>query len=213
MKSRELLKRKMLILDPVIFESVSNFKLNLNEFLLLAFFLNNDYSEFDLKKVSLYLKMDEKDVLVSFNSLIKKNAITLETKKDGNGKMSEYVSADVFYDSVELNVNSGNNDEKKNIFSIFENEFSRTLSSMEYEIINNWIDEKKYSEELIIGALKESVFSGASNLRYIDKILYEWNKNGFKSMKEVSGHLLKKSHNKEEKKELYDYDWLSDENN
>lgn len=212
MKPKELYKRKMMILDPVILKSVFNFELNINEFLLLLYFLNEEDCEFNIEKVSSYLNIADKEVLVCFNSLIKKQVITIDTRKDSNGKMSEFVNTDIFYDSI--GINAKDNADKQNIFSTFENEFSRTLSSMEYEIINNWLDEKKYPEELIIGALKEAVFSGTSNLRYIDKILFEWNKKGFRSMLDVNGHLLKKDSNKNNsKEELYDYDWLSDENN
>lgn len=211
MNMKELLKRKIMLVDPIVLESVSKYKLDVYEFLLLLYFINNDSCIFDLKNISSYLTIDEKTLLVSFNSLVKKKIISVATKKNENGKMSEYINADNFYDEIVLDINN-NNDDHNDIFALFEKEFCRTLSSMEYEIINNWIEEKKYPQELIVSALKEAVFSGANNLRYIDKILFEWNKKGFKNLKDVDNHLAKK--NKSEKpQELYDYDWLSDENN
>ena len=81
---------------------------------------------------------------------------------------------------------------------------------MEYEIINAWL-EHNYSEELIIGALKEAVYNGVRNLRYIDKILYEWNKKGFKTMNDVNNHLEKREIREKEDSELFDYNWLDDE--
>ena len=56
---------------------------------------------------------------------------------------------------------------------------------MDYEIINAWIS-NGYSEELITAALNEAVYNGVTNLRYIDKILYEWNKKGIKSAKDIN---------------------------
>jgi DNA replication protein DnaD len=47
------------------------------------------------------------------------------------------------------------------------------------------------NEDLIIGALKEATYNGVSNLRYIDKIIYEWGKKGFKNMNDVNNHLNK----------------------
>ena len=69
------------------------------------------------------------------------------------------------------------------------------------------------SEELIIEALKEATYNGVSNLRYIDKILYEWGKKGFKNKKDVENHLKRKneSENKEDKTLLFEYNWLEDE--
>ena len=79
---------------------------------------------------------------------------------------------------------------------------------MEYEIINGWI-QTNISKDLIIGALKEAVYNGVNNFRYIDKIIYEWNKKGFKSMEDVNNHLEKKEEKNYE--DLFDYDWLNDE--
>jgi len=80
---------------------------------------------------------------------------------------------------------------------------------MEYEIINAWL-EKDFSEELILGALKEAVYNGVSSLRYIDKILYEWQKKGYNTLKEVNEGLTKKNE-KKAPVELFDYNWLEDE--
>ena len=96
------------------------------------------------------------------------------------------------------------------IFTTFESEFGRTLAPMEYEIINSWLD-TGYDKELIISALKEAVFNGVFKLNYIDKILYEWNKKGIKTPKDIEKDKVKYSKKKEEKKELYDYNWLEDE--
>lgn len=62
----------------------------------------------------------------------------------------------------------------KNIFTIFETEFARPLSPMEYETISIWLDQDQYKEELILMALREAVFAGKLHFRYIDRILVEW---------------------------------------
>ena len=40
-------------------------------------------------------------------------------------------------------------------------------------------------EEIIISGLREAVFSGVNNFRYIDKILSEWSKKGIDSIDKV----------------------------
>ena len=79
------------------------------------------------------------------------------------------------------------------------------------EIINNWFD-SGLSEELVTLALKEATYNGVSNLRYIDKIIYEWGKKGIKTKEDVEKD-RKKFKSNSKKKELFDYDWLNDENN
>ena len=71
------------------------------------------------------------------------------------------------------------------IFSKFENEFARSLSPIEYETINNWLN-NNVSEEIIASALKEAVINGVTNLRYIDKIIYEWTRKSKKPENEES---------------------------
>jgi DNA replication protein len=70
---------------------------------------------------------------------------------------------------------------EQNVFVLFEKEFGRPLSPMELETLKIWIDEDRQSPELILTALKESVLSGKLNFRYIDRILFEWKKNGITS--------------------------------
>ena len=96
-----------------------------------------------------------------------------------------------------INEPDNNSEEKTNLYDNFEKEFGRTLSPMEYQLISGWLD-SNYSEEIINCALKEAVFNGVSNLKYIDKILYEWSKKGITKKED----------------ELYsddEYDWLNDE--
>lgn len=64
--------------------------------------------------------------------------------------------------------------EQSDIFTAFENEFGRPLSPMEYESITSWLDQDRYSEELILMALREAVFAGKLHFRYIDRILINW---------------------------------------
>ncbi len=71
--------------------------------------------------------------------------------------------------------------QEQNVFVRFEKEFGRPLSPMELETLKIWMDEDQQSPELILSALKESVLSGKLNFRYIDRILFEWKKNGINS--------------------------------
>ena len=62
---------------------------------------------------------------------------------------------------------------------------------MEYEFINAWIN-SGMNEDIIKEALKEATYNGVSNLRYIDKIIYEWKKKGYKTVEQVRNNKFKK---------------------
>lgn len=185
-------------------------KLSLEEFLMLTYF-DNDYSNFlNIDELSKNLGISGEKAYEVFTSLLSKKIIDIKTEKDIEGRMIEKVSLDGFYKMI---IEDEKEEEKKainnDIYTEFEQEFGRPISSMEYEIINAWL-QHNYTEELILGALKEAVYNGVKNFRYIDKILYEWNKKGFKTMNDVNNH-LQRSDEKKEESELFDYNWLDDE--
>lgn len=77
------------------------------------------------------------------------------------------------------------------LFSIFEQEFGRLLSPMECETISAWVDQDRYTDEIIRFALKEAVFAGKLSLRYIDRILIEWSRNRVTNADEARAHSQK----------------------
>jgi DNA replication protein len=77
------------------------------------------------------------------------------------------------------------------IFTVFEKEFARPLSPMECETISAWLDTDGYSPELVKTALKEAVFAGKVHLRYIDRILLEWNRNRVRTTEEAKAYTRK----------------------
>lgn len=185
-------------------------KLSLEEFIMLTYF-DNDYNSYlNMDELSKNIGLSSEKAYETFTSLLSKKLIDVKTEKDIEGRMIEKVCLDNFYTMiVEEKQNIIKEEKKTDIYTEFEKEFARPITSMEYEIIGAWL-EHNYSEELIVGALKEAVYNGVRNLRYIDKILYEWNKKGFKTMEDVNNHLIKREPKKEES-ELFDYNWLDDE--
>ncbi len=201
---------KKFVTNSLFIKKALEFKLSLEEFLMLTYF-DNDYNSYlNIEELSDNLGLPLEEAYKIFNNLLSKKLITVETKKDVEGRMIETVSLDSFYDIISKDKKEEKKtQEKQDIYSIFEKEFGRPITSMEVEIINAWL-EKNYSEELIIGALKEAVYNGVCKLNYIDKILYEWSKKNFKSMSDVNSYMQNKPE-KEEKKELFDWDWLNND--
>jgi DNA replication protein len=202
---------KKFVIEANFIEEANMLNLSLHEFLLLMYFENSDDSTFDLDKISNKLKIDKNSILEAYDKLLSNNIITLIQEKDELGRRTERVSLDNFYKSqAEIKKEEKKEKLKEDIFSTFEKEFKRPLSSMEVEIIKAWLD-KMYSEELILEALKEAVYNGATNIRYVDTILYEWNKNNLKTKEDVEKHLQNRYKEKKlEDTALYDYNWLED---
>lgn len=207
---KSIFLNKKFVTNSIFIKKALELKLSLEEFLMLTYFDNDFNSYLNIEELSKHLGLSIEVAYQTFNNLLKKKLITIDTKKDIEGRMIESISLDGFFDMiVDEKKEEKKISEKTDIYASFEREFGRTITSMEYEIINAWLD-KNYSEEMILGALKEAVYNGVSNLRYIDKILFEWNKKGFKNMEDVSNYLQNKN-TKSEKKELFDYDWVNND--
>ena len=75
--------------------------------------------------------------------------------------------------------------EETDIYTTFEQEFGRPLSPLECESLAMWLDQDDHNATIIKAALREAVISGKLNFRYIDRILFEWKKNGVKTIEDA----------------------------
>lgn len=202
---------KKLVAETIFIKEALKENLSLNEFLLLLYFDNSFDLVFDIKVVAKTLNMSEEQVLEAYSNLMKKKLIKVKAEKDGYGKVIEKVCLDNFYNEIKTDVkNSEIESSKEDIFSIFESNFGRSLSPMDYEIINAWID-RGFSEELVIAALNEAVYNGVPNLRYIDKVLYDWNKKGYKTVDDVNNRFKEdKQNDKLFETSVLNFDWLNE---
>lgn len=73
----------------------------------------------------------------------------------------------------------------KQIVSEFERELGRFLSPFELEDLEKTVKEDKTDIDLIREALKEAVFNGKTNWKYIQAILRNWRKEGITNLYQV----------------------------
>lgn len=210
----KLLKNSTISVPRLLLLQYQNLKLTDRQLILLIYLLGAENSSFNPKQIGKDLKLSLSEVMEEITVLTTLGLVQLELKKIGSVR-DEVINLDGLYQKLVYVVINGVSEEKKevstDVFSTFEKEFGRTLSPMEYEIINAWLD-GDYTEELILLALKEATYNGVSNLRYIDRILHEWDKKGLKSAVDVEKDKRLFQTRKANNKELFDYDWLNDSN-
>ena len=221
LKLIEMFKQGHMVIPLFLMQNYKKFNIKLDEFIFLMYLysLGNKFV-FDPLKFSAELNLTTKDVMNYIGILSDKNFISVDVMKNEKGLMEEVVLLDNFYKKLSLitmdEVNQVSRSENSNIFEIVEKEFGRTLSPIEYEIIKAWLD-NGMDEELIKEAIKEATYNGVSNLRYIDKILYEWGKNGIKTVSDVVDNRKKRAKAREKETsdvdidEIVDWDWFDDE--
>lgn len=205
----QLLKTHDFTIHQLLFFKYQELNMTLEELHFIIYLMNTKDLAFNPKKFSSDLGTSMPEVLELVNNLVNKDLLSLDLKKEGNIR-NEYLNLDKLYNKLSfLVINEEKKESSTNLFDVFEKEFGRTLSPIEYELINGWLD-NEFSEELVKAALKEAVYNGVSNLRYIDKILYEWKKKGIKTPEDVEKNKVQFQNRKEENSEVFSYDWLND---
>ncbi|WP_283262358.1 DnaD domain-containing protein [Streptococcus dysgalactiae] len=74
---------------------------------------------------------------------------------------------------------------KKELFENFQKNWMRLLSPFEIEDIDKWIDEDNMPVEVVNEALKETVIYNAPNLRYLNRVLNNWKRQGIDTVEKV----------------------------
>ena len=193
----KILKAGTLTVPKLLITNYKELNISDQELIVLIYLINND--DFDPKTIAYDLQISSNEALTIIDSLSNKDLVKLESVTK-NGIREEYFCLDELYNKLALLlINSKEEETNSTIYDEFEREFGRTLSPMEYEIIGAWI-ESGVKEDMIKEALKEAIYNGVSNLRYIDKIIFEWQKNGKKP----------KEPKTVKREELFEYDWLND---
>ncbi|WP_018922290.1 DnaD domain-containing protein [Salsuginibacillus kocurii] len=185
---------------PVLFFDYYK-KLGLNEkevmVLFLVFRFAEDGEPFPTPDMlSERMTVSSEECMTLLRALIQRRFLAIKEEKSEAGVMSESYSLEPFYEQVvSLLCEEADhvNEEKtmqteRELYDMFERELARPLSPMETETISMWIDQDGYSFLLIRQALQEAVLAGKLNLRYIDRILFEWQKNGIKTPDEARKH-------------------------
>ena len=135
-------------------------------------------------KIHNYIRPDRYHPTMYQNE-IKQLILTNQTyeKKDDIpvvGQLSYQMDTEVRLDNSNNIYNSTTN-KQESIFEILEVEFGRPLSPMEIEVAKQWT----FPIEILKLAIKEAVTSNNCAMKYIDKILYNWEKLGVKSVKDA----------------------------
>ncbi|AYF92646.1 DnaD domain protein [Apilactobacillus bombintestini] len=136
------------------------------------------------------------------HELIQKKLMRIKTLNDRNGQSFDVYDFSLMYDKLselshqsdnsdyEINVKPNSKDtmtesDRKGVFNQIESEFGRPLSPIEIETINQWLEEDNYKPKMIELALRESVLNQVYSLKYIDRILINWEKANIKTPADV----------------------------
>lgn len=213
----EMYKCGNIVIPLYFLKHYQDLKLKLDEFIFMMYLYNmGDNILFNPGQIGEDLNISVKEVMKYISILTDKGYIKVDVEKNERGILEDILALDGFYRKISLlainNKPNENSEIDSSVFTFIEKEFGRTLSPMENEIIKSWL-ENGSTEELVKEAVKEATFNGVSNLRYIDKILYEWEKKGIKNKDDVEkNRSLHRQKDKDEPVEdIFDYNWFEED--
>lgn len=80
--------------------------------------------------------------------------------------------------------------------------FNRILTEAEMRIVDKWIDEWKFTVEMILKSFDNSTKINNPNLNYFDKILSDWHNNGLKEIDDLKKEKTEEKKAKTEKEKI-----------
>ena len=203
-----LVKDKPLFIPRILLNNYKKLGISDEELIIIMIIMSyGDKVIYDPEMFAKEINGNKRNVMMLIDSLCDKNILSITIEK--GSKKAEYITLDLLYEKLGNIVLDKEEDKEidNSIFSIFENELGRTLSPMEYEKIKEWINNN--SKEMITLALREAVLNGVSNLNYIDSILNNWKKKGYKNKEDIEKD-KKEYRTKKGKVDVFETDWLND---
>ncbi|MEK4561850.1 DnaD domain-containing protein [Staphylococcus sp. FSL K6-3157] len=222
---REQLKTRPIVIRKELLDHYNELGLNETELVILIKLLHA--SEISNKQPSIETlqqgsTLDSREITSIIQTLIQHGLLELNVNKDEEGKFTEYMNLDQFYDRLseimqqmnEKQVEHESELEFNTLFQKIEQAFGRPLSPYEIETLNQWLDIDKHDLSVIQAALNEAESQNKMSFKYIDRILLNWKKNNVKTIEDSKK--ISRQFNQPKMKHTVSkvpkFDWLNGEN-
>lgn len=159
------------------------------------------------EKIAANTNLTVGDVGNLIQRLIDRNYLAIEQVKDSENRIGNKYSLNKLYDALDKYLDKNiliKDKNRENTVSVINNsddsplnyltrkvevEFGRYLSPIEREEVAQWLSVDHYSPEMIELALREAVLSQAYSLKYIDRVLLNWQRHNLKTTEEIERYL------------------------
>ncbi|QZZ02497.1 DnaD domain-containing protein [Staphylococcus arlettae] len=163
--------------------------------------------------------LEARQITAVIQNLIQHDLLSLEVHKNEEGKFTEYMDLEQFYEKLsqilEQETIAIQNDTDElafnTLFQQIEQAFGRPLSPYEMETLNQWIDVDQHDLTVIQAALDEAMSQDKLNFKYLDRILLNWKKHNVKTIEDSKQ--ISRQYNqpkmKQTVKDIPKFDWLN----
>lgn len=150
----------------------------------------------DVRTIAKNLGTKERQVFEQLHQMMINHLVEQKMRKMEDGKEDAIYDFSLLINKLALlnendqaaTVKVENTNNRVETFNQLEAEFGRPLSSMELQIVNDWLDKDNYSAIMIKLALRQAVMNSALNLQYMDRILQSWDRQGLWTERDINEH-------------------------
>ncbi|MGX7196097.1 DnaD domain protein [Enterococcus olivae] len=190
------LKHGQTTISNLLIENYHRLGMSNDEFLLwlqLYSYHEQGNSFPDLAPIAENMNLSQQGIYRLMNQLVQKRFLQIDSQKDAQGRMNDHYEFSIIFEKIGLLQDQQKQQSQEQqteqqiqaLYQMFESEFGRALSPIEYQRIGQWLNEDHYLPELIQLALKEAVLNQAYSLNYIDRILLSWERKNITSKAQV----------------------------
>ena len=148
----------------------------------------------DVRTIAKNLGTKERQVFEQLHQMMTNHLVEQKMRKMEDGKEDAIYDFSLLINKLALlnendqeeTIKVENTNSRVETFNQLEAEFGRPLSSMELQIVNDWLD--NYSAIMIKLALRQAVMNSALNLQYMDRILQSWDRQGLRTERDINEH-------------------------
>ena len=165
-------------LSNLLFDHYATLGLTQTEFMTYLFidqWQASHHQAPDLKVLAARMNVAPNAIYSAIETLIQKQAIALESVPDGHGRMRDHYDLSPIL--AKLPTSAGGTPT------------GRPLSPIEQETIRDWLTTDHYLPEVILLALREAVLNSAYSLKYMDRILLNWERRNLKTPQQVQADI------------------------
>ena len=150
----------------------------------------------DVRTIAKNLGTKERQVFEQLHQMMTNHLVEQKMRKMEDGKEDAIYDFSLLINKLALlnendqeeTIKVENTNSRVETFNQLEAEFGRPLSSMELQIVNDWLDKDNYSAIMINLALRQAVMNSALNLQYMDRILQSWDRQGLRTERDINEH-------------------------
>lgn len=150
----------------------------------------------DVRQIAKNLGTSEVQVFDQLHQMITSGLADQQMQRQSDGKeeavydFSPLINRIALFDQQEKAAVSEKEtaNDRMQTFNQLEAEFGRPLSSMEMQIVNDWLDKDNYNTTMIKLALRQAVLNSALNLNYMERILQSWDRQGLRTQRDIEEH-------------------------